>query len=324
MDRSESQGSRASGPSTRCDTPTRVKRDFKYLSDLRAEGLLAVLDRADELKALRNAGKPSPRPLAGKSVALIFEKASTRTRVSFEVGVFELGGHPVVLSSRDTQMGRGEPIEDTARVLGRYVHAIVIRTFEDAKLVQLAKASPVPVVNALTDGAHPCQILADLQTVRERRGALRGLKYAWVGDGNNVANSWIEAAMLLGLELTLACPEGYDPTQPRTGGASGAKIEVVRDPKLAVKNADVVITDVWASMGQESEQTKRADAFRGYCVDPALMSGANGKAIVLHCLPAHRGEEIDAVYLEQEKSPIWDEAENRLHTQKAVLEYLVR
>ncbi|MEI8258258.1 MAG: ornithine carbamoyltransferase, partial [Deltaproteobacteria bacterium] len=226
-----------------------MKRDFKYLSDLRAEGLLAVLDRADQLKALRLAGEPSPRPLEGKSVAVIFEKPSTRTRVSFEVAIFELGGHPVVLSSKDTQMGRGEPIEDTARVLGRYVHAIVIRTFEDAKLVALAKAARVPVVNALTDGAHPCQILADLQTVRERKGKLQGLRYAWVGDGNNVANSWIEAATILGLELTLACPEGYDPTQCMTGGASGARVTLVRDPRVAVRDADVVITDVWASMG---------------------------------------------------------------------------
>jgi ornithine carbamoyltransferase len=301
-----------------------VKRDFKYLSDLRADGVLSVLDRADELKAIRRDGGRSPRPLEGKSVALIFEKASTRTRVSFEVGVYELGGHPLVLSSKDTQMGRGEPIEDTARVLGRYVHAIVIRTFEDAKLIALAKAAPVPVVNALTDGAHPCQILADLQTVRERKDTLRGLKYAWIGDGNNVANSWIEAATLLGLELTLACPEGYDPTQPTSGGASGAKGSVVRDPRAAGKDADVVITDVWASMGQEAEQAKRAAAFAGFCVNPALMAEAKKDAMVLHCLPAHRGEEIDGVYLEREDAPIWDEAENRLHTQKAVLEYLVR
>jgi ornithine carbamoyltransferase len=301
-----------------------VKRDFKYLSDLRAEGLLAVLDRADQLKALRRDGAPSPRPLAGKSVAVIFEKPSTRTRVSFEVAIFELGGHPVVLATRDTQMGRGEPIEDTARVLGRYVHAIVIRTFEDAKLAALAAAAPVPVVNALTDGAHPCQILADLQTVRERKGTLQGLRYAWIGDGNNVANSWIEAATLLGLELTLACPEGYDPSQPLAGGAHGAKVRVVRDPREAVREADVVITDVWASMGQEAEQQKRVEAFRGFCVNPGLMAGAQQDAIVLHCLPAHRGEEIDGCYLSDPNAPVWDEAENRLHTQKAVLEYLVR
>ncbi len=300
-----------------------MKRDFKYLSDLRAEGVLAVLDRADQLKALRRDGAPSPRPLAGKSVAVIFEKPSTRTRVSFEVAIFELGGHAVVLATRDTQMGRGEPIEDTARVLGRYVHAIVIRTFDDAKLVALAKAAPVPVINALTDGAHPCQILADLQTVRERKGKLQGLRYAWIGDGNNVANSWIEAATLLGLELTLACPEGYDPTQPMHG-ASGAKVTLVRDPAAAVKDADVVITDVWASMGQEAEQQKRVEAFRGFCVSPALLKVARRDAMVLHCLPAHRGEEIDGFYLDSPDAAVWDEAENRLHTQKAVLEHLVR
>jgi ornithine carbamoyltransferase len=297
-----------------------AKRDFRNLSDLRADGVLAVLDRADELKALRAAGEPSPRPLAGKSVALIFEKASTRTRVSFEVGVFELGGHPLVLSARDTQIGRGEPIEDTARVLSRYVHAIVIRTFEDAKVDTLARFATVPVVNALTNGGHPCQILADLQTVRERKGTLRGLKYAWIGDGNNVANSWIEAASLLGLELTLAVPEGYEPSAKAEGG----KVTLVRDPGAAAQGADVVITDVWASMGQEDEAAKRREAFRGYCVTPDLMRGAREGAIVLHCLPAHRGEEIDASFLAPPDAPIWDEAENRLHTQKALLEYLVR
>lgn len=300
-----------------------MKRDFKYLSDLRAEGVLAVLDRADQLKALRCSGAPSPRPLEGKSVAVIFEKPSTRTRVSFEVAIFELGGHPIVLSTRDTQMGRGEPIEDTARVLSRYVDAIVIRTFGDARLVALANAARVPVINALTDGAHPCQILADLQTVRERKGKLQGLRYAWVGDGNNVANSWIEAATILGLELTLACPERYDPAQPMKG-TTASEVTLVRDPRVAVKNADVVITDVWASMGQEAEYDERAAAFRGFCVDPALMAGARGDAMVLHCLPAHRGEEIDGAYLESPDAPVWDEAENRLHTQKAVLEHLVR
>jgi ornithine carbamoyltransferase len=299
-----------------------AKRDFKTLSDLRADGVLAVLDRADELKTLRASGDPSPKPLAGKSIALIFEKPSTRTRVSFEVAVFELGGHPVVLSSRDTQMGRGEPIEDTARVLSRYVHAIVIRTFEDEKLAALASASTVPVINALTDGAHPCQVLADLQTVREEKNALKGLKYAWIGDGNNVARSWIEAAELLGLDLTLAVPEGFDPPGRAVGGAG--KVKIVREPSRAVAGADVVITDVWASMGQENQGVARAQAFQGFGVTPELMKSAAKKAIVLHCLPAHRGEEIDGSFLEPSNAPIWAEAENRLHTQKALLEYLVR
>lgn len=301
-----------------------AKRDFKTLSDLRADGVLAVLDRADDLKSMRRAGEPSPRSLQGKSVALIFEKPSTRTRVSFEVAIYELGGHPVVLAARDTQLGRGEPIEDTARVLSRYVHAIVIRTFEDAKLEALARAATVPVINALTDGGHPCQILADLQTVREIKGTLRGLRYAWVGDGNNVANSWIEAAALLGLELTLAVPEGYEPSMSLAGGVPGTRLSLVRDPVEAVRGADVVITDVWASMGQEAERARRVEAFQGYRVDPALMQHARPDAIVLHCLPAHRDEEIDDVYLAPADAPIWDEAENRLHTQKALLEYLIR
>lgn len=296
------------------------KRDLRTLADLRAQGILAVLDRAEELKALRRSGDPMPKPLAGKSIGLIFEKASTRTRVSFEVAVFELGGHSVVLNAKDTQMGRGEPIEDTARVLSRYLHAIVIRTFSDESLEKLAKYASVPVINALTDGGHPCQVLADLQTVRERKGTLEGLRYAWVGDGNNVANSWIEACTLLNLELTLACPEGYEPSVPFDDN----KIKLVRDPRAAIEGADVVITDVWASMGQEAEIEARRRAFAGFIVSPETMKGARDGAIVLHCLPAHRGEEIDGVYLDGPDSAVWDEAENRLHVQKALLEYLVR
>ncbi|MBL8677659.1 MAG: ornithine carbamoyltransferase [Myxococcales bacterium] len=296
------------------------KRDLLTLDDLRAQGILAVLDRADELKALRRSGEAMPKPLAGKSVGLIFEKPSTRTRVSFEVAVFELGAHPVVLNARDTQMGRGEPIEDTARVLSRYLHAIVIRTFADAVLAKLAKHATVPVINALTDGGHPCQVLADLQTVREHKGTLTGLRYAWIGDGNNVANSWIEACNLLDLELVLACPKGYDPT----ASVDGKRVRVVRDPREAMAGADVVITDVWASMGQEAESNTRKEAFAGFIVEPGAMRAANKGAIVLHCLPAHRGEEIDGVYLDGAGAVVWDEAENRLHTQKALLEYLVR
>jgi ornithine carbamoyltransferase len=296
------------------------KRDFLSLEDLRAQGILAVLDRADELKAMRRAGESMPKPLAGKSVGLIFEKPSTRTRVSFEVAVFELGAHPVVLNARDTQMGRGEPIEDTARVLSRYLHAIVIRTFSDAMLATLARNASVPVINALTDGGHPCQILADLQTVRERKGTLEGLRYAWVGDGNNVANSWIEACMLLNLELVLACPAGYEPSAT----IDGKRVRIVREPREAIAGADVVITDVWASMGQEGESNVRKQAFAGYTVSRETMTAARAGAIVLHCLPAHRGEEIDGALLDGPDSAVWDEAENRLHTQKALLEYLVR
>ena len=303
---------------------TGAKRDLLDLSDLRADGILAVLDRADEWKAIRASGDRGPKPLAGRSVALIFEKASTRTRVSFEVGVYELGGHALVMSAADSQMGRGEPIEDTARVLSRYVHAIVLRTFEDTKIAALARASTVPVINALTDGGHPCQVLADLQTVRERKGTLRGLKYAWVGDGNNVANSWIEAAMLLGLELTLAVPEGFDPSRLTQASKSRVNVRVVRAPGEAVVRADVVITAVWASMGQEQERARRLEAFKAYGVTPELMKGAATGAIVLHCLPAHRGEEIDGVFLDGPGAVVWDEAENRLHAQKALLEYLVR
>jgi ornithine carbamoyltransferase len=240
--------------------------------------------------------------------------------VSFEVGVYELGGHPVVLSSRDMQLGRGESIEDTARTLSGYVHAIVIRTFGHDRVEALARAARVPVINALTDEHHPCQILADLLTVRESHGRIEGFRYAWVGDGNNVARSWVEAAARLGFELTLASPEGYElPASELPGNA-----RTVRDPREAVEGADVVITDVWASMGQEDEAERRRKAFAGYLVDPALMARASRNAVVLHCLPAHRGEEINAVYLDGPASVVWSEAENRLHTQKALLEHLMR
>jgi ornithine carbamoyltransferase len=296
-----------------------AKRDFLRILDLELPELVAVLDHAKAMKNQRAAGGRR-KALEGRSVALIFEKPSTRTRVSFEVGVFELGGHPVFLSSRDMQLGRGESIEDTARTLSGYVHAIVIRTFEHERVEALARAAKVPVINALTDQHHPCQILADLLTVRESHGRIEGLRYAWVGDGNNVARSWVEAAARFGFTLTLASPEGYEipdaelPPSART----------VRDPREAVEGADVVITDVWASMGQEGEAERRRTAFEGYLVDPSLMAKANRNAVVLHCLPAHRGEEIDAAYLDGPESVVWNEAENRLHTQKALLEHLVR
>jgi ornithine carbamoyltransferase len=294
------------------------KRDFLTVADLHADEIIAVLDHATAMKNQRATGGRR-KSLEGRSVALIFEKASTRTRLSFEVGVFELGGHPLVISSKDTQMGRGEPLEDTARILSGYVHGIVLRTYGHDRVATLAKHATVPVINALTDDHHPCQILADLMTVRERFGRLKGLRYAWVGDGNNVARSWVDAAAVLGLQLTLASPEGFELPASELRG----DVRAVRSPAEAARGADVVITDVWASMGQEEETERRKKAFAGYRVDRALMAHANSTAVVLHCLPAHRGEEIDAEYLDGPGAVVWQEAENRLHTQKALLEHLL-
>ncbi|MEZ4394552.1 MAG: ornithine carbamoyltransferase [Polyangiales bacterium] len=297
----------------------RAKRDFLRMSDLRAEEVHTLLDHAIAMKNQRSMGVRR-RTLEGKSVALIFEKSSTRTRVSFEVGVFELGGHPVVINAKDSQLGRGESLADTARTLSRYVHAIVMRTFGQDRVEELARFASVPVVNALTDEEHPCQILADLMTVREKRGGLKGLHYTWVGDGNNVARSWAEAAALLGLDLTVASPEGY----AFAPGVLPPSVRVSHDPREAVRGADVVITDVWTSMGQEAENARRMRDFAGWIVDPELMSLADPRALVLHCLPAHRGEEIDGVYLDGPEVAVWDEAENRLHAQKALLDHLFR
>ncbi len=297
-----------------------MPRHLTNLTDLGPGGLVRLLDASDRFLATRGSAS-APRPLAGKSVALVFEKASTRTRLSLEVAVYELGGHPVVLSSAGSQIGRGEPIADTARVLTRMVHAITFRTFAAGRLEELVKHSTVPVLNALTDAGHPMQLLADLQTVRRRRKQLEGLRYAWVGDGNNMANSWIEAAGLLRLELVLACPAGYDPdsTLVSSANALGAKVRVVRDPRDAVDGAHVVSTDVFASMGQEVEQQERAAAFRGFTVNRALLRGAAPDVTVLHCLPAHRGEEIEAEVIDAPTSAVWDQAEARLHTAKAAL-----
>lgn len=297
----------------------KVKRDFLRIADLAPDELRHLLDLAKAIKNQRQHGA-ARRSLEGRSVALIFEKPSTRTRVSFEVGAFELGAHPVVLSAKDMQLGRGESIEDTARTLSRYVHAIVLRTHGHNRVERLAQASTVPVINALTDDHHPCQILADLMTVRERKNALEGLKYAWVGDANNVARSWVEAAERLGLALTVASPEGYGFGPEELP----ANVKQVVDPAEATRGADVVITDVWASMGQEDDAAKRRESFAGYQVTPALMAEAAAGAVVLHCLPAHRGEEIDEVYLDGLNVAVWDEAENRLHAQKALLEFLMR
>jgi ornithine carbamoyltransferase len=299
-----------------------MTRHLLRLSDLGRDGLVRILDSADRFQATR--GSPEARrPLAGKSVALVFEKASTRTRLSLEVAVVELGGHPVVVTSSGSQLGRGEPIADTARVLTRMVHAIALRTFAEERLLELVKYSTVPVLNALTDESHPMQLLADLQTVRRLRGRLDELSYAWVGDGNNMANSWIEAAGILGLDLALACPPGYDPDarELERAKARGGRVRIVRDPVEAVRGAHVVSTDVFTSMGQETEQAKRLAAFRGFGVTRDLLRHAAKDVIVLHCLPAHRGEEIEAEVIDGPHSAVWDQAEARLHTAKAALEW---
>ena len=300
--------------------PERPHRDFLSIPDFSKSELENLFDLADRMRT----GKYDKKPLAGKSLAMIFMKSSTRTRVSFEVGTWQLGGHALFLSPRDVQLGRGEPIKDTARVLSRYVDGIMIRTFAHAEIVELAEFATVPIINGLTDLLHPCQILADLLTVRQHLGGYEKKKIAWVGDGNNMANSWINAAYRLGFELTLACPEGYDPDAAILARAQKkGKVRVVRDPREAVVGADVVNTDVWASMGQEEEQKVREKAFAGYQVDDSLMKRANKKAIFLHCLPAHRGEEVSASVIEGPQSRVWDEAENRLHVQKAIMAVLM-
>ncbi len=296
------------------------KRDFLTIPDLSRPELLALFDLAARMKR----GEYRERPLAGKTLGMIFAKSSTRTRVSFEVGTFELGGHALFLSSRDIQLGRGEPIRDTARVLSRYVDGIMIRTFDQAEVEELARYASVPVINGLTDLQHPCQVLADFMTIREALGGWEGKVVAWVGDGNNVAHSWLDAAGVLGFELRLACPAGYRP-HPDIVARNRALTQVLLtdDPAEAVRGAHVVNTDVWASMGQEAEQAERERAFAGYIVDGALMRLAASGAIFLHCLPAHRGEEVSDEVIEGPQSRVWDEAENRLHAQKALMATLL-
>ena len=297
-----------------------MHRDFLAIPDFsRAE-----LDGLFELAESMRTGAYTKKPLAGKSLAMIFLKSSTRTRVSFEAGTFQLGGHALFLSSRDVQIGRGEPVPDTARVLSRYVDGIMIRTFAHSDVEQLAQYSRVPVINGLTDLLHPCQVLADVLTIRQRLGTYEGKKIAWIGDGNNMANSWINAAYRLGFELSLACPEGYDPDPAiLERGRREGNVTLVRDPNEAAAGAHVVNTDVWASMGQEDEQREREKAFAGFTVDAALMRRASRDAIFLHCLPAHRGEEVTAEVIDGPQSLVWDEAENRLHIQKAILATLI-
>ena len=299
----------------------RTVRHFLQIPDFSREEIHATLELAARMKR----GEYNARPLAGKTLAMIFTKSSTRTRVSFEVGVHQLGGHALFLSSRDIQLGRGEPIRDTARVLSRYVDGIMIRTFDQQDLVELATYGSVPVINGLTDLLHPCQVMADLLTVRESFGPeLERVKVAWVGDGNNMANSWLNAAYRLGFELRLAVPRGYEPDAAILERAQGAtRILLTHDPREAVAGADVVNTDVWASMGQEEEAAQRARDFAGYCIDEAMLETASARAIFLHCLPAHRGEEVTEGVLEGPRSRVWDEAENRLHAQKAIMARLM-
>jgi ornithine carbamoyltransferase len=296
------------------------KRDFLTFQDVTK----AEVDALFELTKKMKGGSYREKPLAGKTLAMIFAKSSTRTRVSFEVGAFQLGGHALFLSSRDIQIGRGEPISDTARVLSRMVNGIMIRTFSHAEVEDLAKWASVPVINGLTDTHHPCQVLADIFTMVEHLGGYAGKRVAWIGDGNNMANSWLDAAALLGFELRLACPEGYEPDRAVFERASRAtKVLITGEPEEAVEGADAVNTDVWASMGQEAEAEERKLAFMGYRVDADLMQRAKPSAIFLHCLPAHRGEEVTDDVIEGPRSRVFDEAENRLHVQKALLATLM-
>lgn len=295
------------------------------LLDWSGEDIMNVLNLADQLKYEQKHGI-SKKYLDGKSLGMIFEKASTRTRVSFEVGMFQLGGTALFLSTDKTQIGRGEPIQDTARVLSRYLDGIMIRTFAQEEVDSLAENGSIPIINGLTDFCHPCQVLADLMTIREFKGRLDGLKMCFIGDGNNMMNSLIVGALKTGMSISVACPEGYEPDERVLEFAKGYsdRFEMLRSPKEAAKGADVVITDVWASMGQEQEAKKRAAAFEGYQVNADIMSIAANDAMVLHCLPAHREEEITAEVFEAHANEIFEEAENRLHAQKAVMVYLMK
>ena len=296
-------------------------RHFLTLMDLTPSELRALIARGSELKEIHRAGKRHT-PLRNRVLAMIFEKSSTRTRVSFEAGMAQLGGSAMFLSPRDTQLGRGEPIEDTARVLSRMVDCIMIRTFDHADVEKFAEYSQVPVINGLTDLCHPCQLLADMQTFAEHRGDITGKTVTWIGDGNNMCNSYIGAARQFDFQLRIACPEGYDPVPDILGGA-GDRCEIWRDPKKAIEGADLVVTDTWISMGQEDEKARREQAFAGYMVDRAMLARAAPDALFLHCLPAYRGKEVTADVLDAPDSVVWDEAENRMHAQKALLELLI-
>ena len=296
-----------------------MKHLLKML-DLSTEEIIEILNLADQLKYELKHGIPHPH-LKGKTLGMIFQKASTRTRVSFETGMYQLGGYPLFLSSNDLQIGRGEPVQDTARVLSRYLDGIMIRTFEQKEVEDLAKYGSIPIINGLTDFCHPCQVLADLMTIREFKGSFDGLKMCFIGDGNNMANSLIVGCLKVGMSVAIACPDDYQPPKEILDFAKtyGDKFEMTNSPMQAAKGADVLITDVWASMGQEGEAEKRKKAFAGYQINDELMAQANADAMVLHCLPAHREEEITEKVFEAHANEIFEEAENRLHAQKAVM-----
>ncbi len=300
------------------------KRDFISMLDLKDSELHYLIKRAMFFKKSKR--RRVSDVLKGCGIILLFEKSSTRTRVSFEVAINELGGYAIYLSSRDAQLSRGETVADTAKTLSRYASAIVMRTFSHDTLIEMARNASVPVINALSDLLHPCQALADVMTVIEKKGKAKGLKIAYIGDGNNVANSLIEAGSVFGFELFIACPEGFEPDKriQKYAVDRGAKINITRDPFDAAHQADVLYTDVWISMGQEEEAEKRREAFRGFQINREMLAVARKDAIVLHCLPAHRGEEISADVIDGPRSAVWEQAENRLHTQKALLEFLLK
>lgn len=294
---------------------------FLTLKSLTPQQLQQILQRGIELKKMQHAGEIY-EPLKNQTLAMIFEKASTRTRISFEVGMTQLGGHALFLSPRDTQLGRGEPIEDSARVISSMVDGIMVRTFEHSIVETMAEFSSVPVINALTDDFHPCQLLADMQTYYEHRGSIQGKTVVWIGDGNNMCQSYINAAQIYDFKLRVACPKGFEPRADLIEMAKD-RVEIVRDPMEAAQGADLLVTDVWASMGQEDEQRLRIQALSKYRVSRSIMDQADSDALFMHCLPAHRGEEVTAEVIDGHQSVVWDEAENRLHAQKALLEFLM-
>ncbi|MFT6593429.1 MAG: ornithine carbamoyltransferase [Zhongshania sp.] len=296
-------------------------RHFLTLTDLSPAELEQLIQRAIELKAEHKARKPSVQ-FPNYVLGMVFEKASTRTRISFEAGMAHMGGHAIFLSPRDTQLGRGEPIEDSAKVISSMCDIVMIRTFEHDIIERFAANSSVPVINALTDDYHPCQLLADIQTFVENRGSMKGKQVAWIGDGNNMCQSYIKAAMMLDFTLMVACPEGFEPRADLLA-AAGDRVKIVRDPVDAARNSDLLVTDVWASMGQEEEKAERRRKLAGYQINRTLMDLANPDALYMHCLPAKRGEEISAELMDDPNTVIWDEAENRLHAQKALLEFLL-